>query len=293
MRIFSLAILMFAGITAYAQPAIVKQAIIQTTTNVIAPEEQDISEVQNSGGEGMRMFRNFGDGETKTTTFIKDGMVKTDVKTEMMVGSLIRDNDKKVTTTLFQLMGKKSAFFATDEDQVEMKKKMDSAIQERMKSDTNFKNQVRTERPKNKNTSVIYTEETKKIAGYNCKKAYIVKTNFLGQKDSTMVWYNPEVKFETVHSTGGVSGMGSLMGGGANTLQDGFDMVDGFIMKYETKMGRGRTMEVTVTKLEIDKDIAAKEFEVPKGYDVKPMSEMQNMFGGRGGGGRTIMIQRN
>ena len=293
MRIFSLAIFMFAGVTAYAQPALVKQAIIQTTTNVIAPEEQDISEVQNSGGEGMRMFRNFGDGETKTTTFIKDGMVKTDVKTEMMVGSLIRDNDKKVTTTLFQLMGKKSAFFATDEDQVEMKKKMDSAIQERMKTDTALKNMVRTDKPKNKNTSVIYTEETKKIAGYNCKKAYIVKTNFLGQKDSTMVWYNPEVKFETVHSTGGVSGMGSLMGGGTNSLQDGFDMVDGFIMKYETKMGRGRTMEVTVTKLEINKDIAAKEFEIPKGYDVKPMSEMQNMFGGRGGGGRTMMIQRN
>ena len=143
--------------------------------------------------------------------------------------------------------------------------------------------------------AVIYTEETKKIAGYNCKKAYIVKTNFLGQKDSMTVWYNPEVKFETIHSTGGTSGMGSLMGGAGNTMQNWFDLVDGFIMKYETPMGRGRTMEVAVTKLEINKDIAAKEFEIPKDYDVKPMKEMQNMFGGRGGGGggRTIMIQRN
>lgn len=293
MKIFSLLFLMFAGITAYAQPVLVKQAIIQTTTNVIAPEEDDISEIQNGGEERMRMFRNFGDGETKTTTFIKDGMVKTDVKTEMMVGSLIRDNDKKVTTTLFQLMGKKSAFLATDEDQVEMKRKMDSMVQERLKNDTNAQKQMRTEKPKNKNIAIVYADESKKIAGYNCKKAYIVKTNFLGQKDSMAVWYNPEVKFETVHSTGGVSGMGSLMGGGANSMQEGFDMVDGFIMKYETKMGRGRTMEVTVTKLDINKEIAAKEFEVPKGYDVKPMSEMQNMFGGRGGGGRGVMIQRN
>lgn len=293
MKIFSLLFLMFAGITAYAQPVLVKQAIIQTTTNVIAPEEDDISEIQNGGEERMRMFRNFGDGETKTTTFIKDGMVKTDVKTEMMVGSLIRDNDKKVTTTLFQLMGKKSAFLATDEDQVEMKRKMDSMVQERLKNDTNAQKQMRAEKPKNKNIAIAYADESKKIAGYNCKKAFIVKTNFLGQKDSMAVWYNPEVKFETVHSTGGVSGMGSLMGGGANSMQEGFDMVDGFIMKYDTKMGRGRTMEVTVTKLDINKEIAAKEFEVPKGYDVKPMSEMQNMFGGRGGGGRGVMIQRN
>ena len=279
MKSFSLLFLMFAGISAYAQPVLVKQATILTTTNVIAPEETDLSEVQAGGDDRMRMFRNFGDGETKTTTFIKDGLIKTDIKTEMMKGSIIRDNDKKVTTTLMQVMGNKSAYYATDEDQVEMKKRMDSMIQERMKNDTNAQKQVRPETKKNKNIVIDYTNETKKIAGYNCKKAYIVKTNFLGQKDSMEVWYNPEIKFETVHSTGGTSGMSSLMGGGSNLMQDGFDMVDGFIMKYETKMGRGRT----------------KEFDIPKDYDVKPIKEMQNMFGGRGGGaGRTIIMgQRN
>lgn len=291
MKTFTLLFLMFAGITTYAQPALVKQAIISTTTNVIAPEETDLSEIQAGSDDRMRMFRNFGDGETKSTTFIKDGMVKTDIKTEMMKGSIIRDNDKKVTTTLMQLMGNKSAYFATDEDQVEMKRKLDSMMQERMKNDTNAQKQVRPETKKNKNIAIAYTEDSKKIAGYNCKKAYIVKTNFLGQKDSLEVWYNPEIKFENLHSTGGTSGMGSIMGGGANSLQDGFDMVDGFIMKYATKMGRDRTMEVTVTKIEVNKDIAAKEFEIPKDYEVKPIKEMQNMFGGRGGG--SIQIRRN
>lgn len=291
MRIFSLLFIMLVALSTYAQPTLVKQAIIQTTTNVIAPEEEDISQVQNAGDDRMRMMRNFGDGETKTTTFIKDGLVKTDIKTEMVRGSIIRDNDKKMTTTMMQVMGKKSAFYATDQDQEEMKKKLDSMMKERMKNDTNAQRQVRPEREKNKNLAISYTEGTKKIAGYNCKKAYIIKTNFLGQKDSTAVWFTPEVKFETVHSTGGTSGMSGLMGGTANTMLEGFDMVDGFIMKYDTKMGRGRIMEVVVTKLEINKEVAAKEFDIPKDYDLKPMKEMQNMFGG--GSGRGMMIQRN
>ena len=33
------------------------------------------------------------------------------------------------------------------------------------------------------------------------------------------------------------------------------------------------------------KDKSGKEFELPKDIEIKPMKEMQNMFGGRGGGG--------
>ena len=53
-------------------------------------------------------------------------------------------------------------------------------------------------------------------------------------------------------------------------------------MRFETKMRRNRTMIVEVTKLEIDKEVAEKEFTIPKDFDVKPMSEMRNMM--RGGG---------
>jgi hypothetical protein len=54
-------------------------------------------------------------------------------------------------------------------------------------------------------------------------------------------------------------------------------------------------MIVEVTKIDTGKDIAAKEFEVPKDFDLKPMKEMQNMMGGRSGqgGGPGMQIIRN
>ena len=54
-------------------------------------------------------------------------------------------------------------------------------------------------------------------------------------------------------------------------------------MAYTQKMGATRRMEIEVSKIELDKEVKAKEFEIPKDYDVKPMSEMRNMFGGGGG----------
>jgi hypothetical protein len=48
-------------------------------------------------------------------------------------------------------------------------------------------------------------------------------------------------------------------------------------------MRRNRKMQVEVTKIDLQKDIADKEFDIPKDFEVKPMKDMQNMFGGQGG----------
>ena len=58
-------------------------------------------------------------------------------------------------------------------------------------------------------------------------------------------------------------------------------------MMYERTMPRGREMEVKVTKIETDKEIADKEFEIPKDVEIKSMKEM----GGQGGGGFRIQRQ--
>lgn len=257
----------------------VKQAIINTTTTVTAPDEQEIQDVGEQTGRGG-MFRNFGDGETKSVTYIKGNMVKTAIKTDMMRNTTIRDNDKKLTTTLMEMMGKKMGFYMNDDDQKAMAMRMDSMRQAQNK-DT-VKRQPRVE----KLAQVEYNpSETKKIAGYVCQKAYIINTNFLGQKDTMQVWYTPEFKIENVPSTGGMSGFGRA--GGNN----GFDQVKGFIMGYTTKMGNNRTMDVAVTKVELKKDIDAKEFDIPKDFDLKPMSEVGNMFGGGGRGGQVQIMQ--
>ena len=279
MRSFFLFSFLISSAAAFAQPKMVTQAIISTTTNVIAPDDEDVSQIQNQGGGGGFNFRNFGDGETKTTTYIKNDLVKTSFKSESFRGSIYRNNAAKTTTTIFEIMGNKQGISATDDDQVAMRKKADSMMKERAKTDTNMQR-----RPRNTEQSpvtVAYSDESKKVAGYNCKKAYIITDRLLG-KDSLEVWYTPEIKFPNVSSTGGTSGLGSMMGGNSNN----FDKVDGFVMQYERSMPRGRKMEVKVTKIEIS-EVADKEFELPKDVEIKTMKEMSEQ-----GGGMFRMMQR-
>jgi hypothetical protein len=277
MKLIFLSFSLLTSAAVFAQPKMVNQAIITTSTNIIAPEEEDISQIQPQGegrGGGFN-FRNMLDGEIKSTTYIKDNLVKTSFKSETAKGTIYRDNVAKVTTTITEIMGNKTGMRSSDDDQIEMKKRMDSMREERAKTDTNMKRRTRNVDFK---SEVAYTEETKKIAGYNCKKAYII-TDKLLRKDSLAIWYTPEWRFPNVSSTGGTSSLGmmsSFFGGALN-----FDKVNGFVMMYETKMPRGRVMEVKVTKIELDKEIAAKEFEIPKDIEIKSMKDMQGQGGVR------------
>jgi GLPGLI family protein len=273
MKILFLSSFVLLSAALVAQPKLVNQAIITTSTNIIAPEEEDVSQIQPQGegrGGGFN-FRTMLDGEIKSTTYIKNDLVKTSFKSETAKGTIYRDNAAKVTTTITEMMGNINGVRSTDDDQVEMKKRMDSMIAERMKTDTNMRRRP-TARNVDFESTVAYTEETKKIAGYNCKKAYII-TDKLLRKDSLAVWFTPELKFPNVSSTGGTSSLGMMGRFFGNAVS--FDKVNGFVMMYETKMQRGRVMEVKVTKIELDKEIAAKEFEIPKDVEIKNMKDIQ------------------
>ena len=283
MKLFLFSFLMCVATIAVAQPKIISQAIISTTTNVIAPEEDDLQNVQNQnqGGGGMAMFRNFGDGETKATTYLKNDMVKTVIKTDMGRTTIIRNNSAKLTTTLLEMMGNKNGFYITDDEQKAMAKRMDSMMPVRRKDSVQQQPRPATPNP----AEVSYTNDTKKIAGYTCKRAYVITTKFLGVKDTVAVWYTPEIKLQNIVSTGGLSGFGNM--GTVN----GLDKIDGFVMGYEMNMRRNRHMIVEVTKVDIGKEIADKEFDIPKDFVVKPMKEMQGLPGMGGGG--NIQIIRN
>jgi hypothetical protein len=54
-------------------------------------------------------------------------------------------------------------------------------------------------------------------------------------------------------------------------------------MEYQMERNNGMKMHMTVTKVQLDAVIDDKTFEIPKGYDIKPLKEMQ------GGDGRMIM----
>lgn len=282
MKILFPVLLLFVTSTAFAQPKIYNQAIVNTTTNIIAPEEESVENIAQEPRGGMN-FRNMMDGETKFVTYLKGDLVKTSIKSEMGKSTVYRDNSKKLTTMVMEMMGSKNGFFASDDDMVNMQKRRDSMMAERRKADTNTARRMPPTERNQGTTDISVTSETKKIAGYNCIKAYLITSRILGLKDTAVIWYTPEFKLNNVLSTGGMNsipGMGSMMPG-----LTGLDKVEGFVMRYEMKMRRNRKMEVEVTKVDLTKEVEAKEFDLPKDIEIKPMSEMQNMFRGGGGGG--------
>ena len=269
-----------ASIAVYAQPKVLNQALITTKTTIVAPETDEAATQTTTSADGgeVRIVRFGGDGETKTTTWLKNDMTKTFSESEMGRTTLIRDNTKKITTTIMEMMGRKSGFYATDEDQAEMRKRMDSMMQSRGGQNASVGGSANTPAT----YSVVYIDENKKIAGYACKKALIIATRS-NRIDTTKVWYCPEFKLQNLPSTGGA--VGGFGGFNATAGPTGMELLNGFPMQYERNMNRGRYMTVEVTKLVIDKDVADKEFEIPKDIEIKAMKDMQN------GGGPGMQIR--
>lgn len=250
-----------------AQQKLTNQAIITTKTTIVSPEgdEAPAGNFTSESGEQLRVMRFGGDGETKTTTWIKNDLVKTFSESEMGRTTVIRDNNKKLTTTIMEMMGRKTGFYATDADQEEMRKRMDSLMQGRNPNASTQNRAVEF--------SIENLDEKKKIAGYECKKALITGTRANGKKDTTTVWYVPDLKLQNLSSTGGA--MGGFGGFINQPGGNGMEKLNGFPLEYERNMGNGRKMTVQVTKLVTDKEIADKEFEIPKDIEVKPMKDMQ------------------
>ena len=267
-----------ASVAVYAQPKLLTQATITTKTTIVTPEgnEPPARTITTEDGE-TRVIRFGGDGETKTTTWLKNDLVKTYSENEMSRSTTIRDNSKKVTTTIIEMMGKKTGTYATDDDQAEMRKRMDSMIKSRGQNVSfGTANTPAT-------YSVVYVDESKKVAGFACKKALIIATRS-EKPDTTTVWYNTDFKLQNLPSTGGTAaGFGGFVAASGPT---GMDLLNGFPIQYERNMSRGRHMTVEVTKLVIDKDVADKEFEISKDIEIKPMKDMQN-----GGGGPIIQMR--
>lgn len=273
-QLFTIA-LITAATTVYAQPKIISQAFITTNTTIVAPEndeEQSRTFTSDDGQIRTIRFGGGGDSETKTTTWLKDDLVKTYSESEIAVTTVIRDNSKKITTTIMEMMGKKTGFYATDEDQAEMHKRMDSMMQSRGGQNISFGGS--TSAPV---YSISYIDESKKISGYTCKKAFVIGTRSNGKSDTTTVWYCPDFKFQSLPSTGGSAG--GFGGFNVTAESNGMEALAGFPMQYERTMNRGRKMTVQVTKLVIDKEVKAKEFDIPKDIEIKPLKEMQNGAG--------------
>ena len=285
-------LLLFLATVSTAQPRVVDRAIVKMQTEMTFPENFGRGGGGGPmGGDGERVMVMGGPGgmESSTTVYYKGDMTKMASTSDFGNNIVITDRKSGRTTTLIEAMGRKTGFYSTPEDEAAMRSRGDSMREARR--DSLQKMGIPIAAPRK--PEVEYTNETKKIAGYTCKKA-LIKTGGGGggqgggqrsQASVTEVWYTPDFKLAggfNVPGLGGGPGRG-MMGGGMS----GLEQIEGFPMEVSMERGNGMKMHMVVSKIQLDADIPDKEFEIPKGYDVKPMSEMMN----RGGGGRTMIMR--
>lgn len=270
---------------------VVDKAVVKMNMLVTFPESWGGGGPGGGGGDdnAIRMPR---DIETAMTIFYSGDQTKIETVSDFGKNYTFIDRKEKKTTTLMEMMGRKMGFVSTDADAEAMSKRMDSIRAARRDSLEKMGLRFSDGGPE-----ILYTEEAKKIAGIACKKAIIKTKDRQGQVTETAVWYAPEFKMGAGFGTSG--GSGSAQGGGGGMRMSmsmnlpGMDKLNGFPMEYEMTRQNGMKTSMVVTKVDLEPKLDEKTFEIPKGYDIKPMSEMggqggmRMMFGGQrmGGGG--------
>lgn len=166
----------------------------------------------------------FGLGKVKTEINLPSGNIIT-----------IYDVTTKETTMLLDIMGQKLAVV----------KKQDEDTKKKMEEQT-------------KGVKIDYPDESKQIAGYNCKKAVVTKG------DTTItLFFAPDLKFS-----------------GVNEMQIYKD-IDGIVLEsISPTQDDELTMKIKATKIEKRK-VKKKEFKIPGDYKIVSPEELKSMFGGQ------------
>lgn len=249
---------------------VVDKAIIKMKTEIVFPENF------NPGGAGggpdgnqVQMPR---DMENNSTVWYKGDMTKMENSSDFGTQQVFVDRKNKKTTTLMEMMGRKMGFYSTDADNEAMQKRMDSVRNSRRDSLEKMGLSFARNEPE-----ISYVDESKKIAGLTCKKAIVKTKGQNGVVNETTVWYCPDFMLGEGYSMGGSGGGQMRMMG---MTPQGMDKIKGFPMEYEFSRQNGMKVHMVVTNVKLDAEIDDKTFEIPKGYDIKPMSEMQGPGGG-------------
>jgi GLPGLI family protein len=168
------------------------------------------------------------------TMYIKNGKVRNEMSMGMgMTTSTISDSKTKSAITLMDIMGSKYAIKTTE---AELKK----------------------DQPK-EDPTVKITEETKKIAGYDCKKAIVTMGD--KEKSTINIYFTPEIGSKDM-----------------NWSKPEFKGIDGFPMEFEMKQN-GMNMHM-IAKSVSTETITESKFVVPADYKETTQEELQKMFGG-------------
>lgn len=167
--------------------------------------------------------------------------------------TLFLNHNTKTTVTLVESFGMKSATIATPEGKEKVTRYLDSL---------EGKKEGLHVLPK-----VVYTEEQKTITGYSCKKAFLI-TEITGKKtDTAVVWYCPDYKLpESFVFASDFSRHDAKMA--LLKLVNGLPLLASLHVTPKVEI----TWEIV--KINTEKAIPSKEFDIPKNIQLKPITEI-------------------
>lgn len=166
------------------------------------------------------------------TIYIKGDKSKLEMDMGMMKTSTITDAKTGNVVTLMDIMGQKMALKMTKEE-------------------------IEKQRGEVKEPTIKYTDETKEIAGYKCKKAIAVTED----GDELAIFYTDEII------------------GSAGTTNNQFKGLKGFPLEYQANQN-GLKMLVTAKSVKPGK-VDDSKFKISSEYKEVTQEQLQNMFGGQ------------
>jgi hypothetical protein len=247
--IFTTLILIFVLSSATAQTLLVSQAIITTETEVRSTDDSvdTAPKLVNNGKLSVLAVRSDDPAEMKSTTWYKGQMLKTVTTNGIKTITTIRDNAQQKTTIVTEKGNKAVGYYFFDSQLPNVGPSKDSLVA-------------------SPRVKIFYQDVDRAIAGFACKRAVVDITDEYGITERAIVWYNTMVKLPDLSVTGD-PGFGYLRLK-PNAKMFFFEQLKGFPMEYEMALGPGRTLSVTVTRMDIQKDIKDKTFKVPNGINI-------------------------
>ena len=180
--------------------------------------------------EALAMFKG-----AETITYIKSDKCRVDMNMPMQSSSFIMDNKNKNIVSLMNIMGKK---FLIKMNAADIKKEQETAPE----------------------TTISYTDETKTIAGYKCKKAIVT----IGGSGKTMdVYYTDQLP--------------------TNDIKPSYKGLKGFPLEYTINQGG---MDMKFSAKSVSKiSVADNKFDIPtEGYTVTTIEGLQKAMTEQMGG---------
>ncbi|MCU0359839.1 MAG: DUF4412 domain-containing protein [Bacteroidia bacterium] len=192
-------------------------------------------------------------GEQDMVNYMKGDLYKNE--TSSMMGSSSTCFDGKILTSISEQMDTKTGYTATKEELEAAKAKEGQ------------------EKPK-----IEYTNETKKIAGYECTKAIMTSVSADGKENKVTVWVTEKIKSSAAK--------GRRSGG--RGMQMDFGDLKGYPLQIETSQNQnGNEMKVTITAIEVSTSPLEDSFFTinTEGYTMMSYQQMmENMKKMRRGG---------